>query len=364
MMNHKTVRLTESLCNTPHLITPGAFDSILHYLDGRNNGTSASVDSTPTISASTARYDAHTKVGTLNVNGALTYRSNVLTALCGMSSYEQLQSDFDQMIAQGAKTISIWIDSGGGQAYGAFETASYLRKTADANNVRLVAYCDGTMASAAYALGCVAHEVILNPESECGSIGVVVKLRNNNQQLKNAGIEDTYLIGGADKIPFSNDGSQWRKEFIADIQGKVNFLYGQFTSFVAKHRNMSLSSVVDTQAKMYTAKDALKLGLADFSMSREEFNTYISSGKAMKGTQATRMAAQSTANATRQPVSAAKADTKALDTGRLDRRSRIPKGFSGVAAELILRSTKYQTDEEFSASLAKLEKEWIGSNAV
>lgn len=366
-MSQKALRLTESLYNTPHLISLPAFDGIMSYLDSRNNGTSASVDTTPTISASTTRYDASTKVGRLNVNGALTDRSNVLTALCGITSYQQLQSDFDQMVTQGARTIVVWIDSGGGQAYGAFETASYLRKIADEKGIRLVAYCDGTMASAAYALGSVAHEVALNPESECGSIGVVVKLRNISQQLKNAGVEDTYLIGGADKVPFANDGS-WRTEFIADIQSKVNFLYGQFTSFVAKHRDISLGSVVDTQAKMFTAKDAVKLGLADSTMTREAFESYISSGRTMKVTNAIRQTMQPAANAPKRSLAASKAGAMPTATTSkdrpLDRQSRIPKGFSGVAQELILKSTKNLSDAEFSAHLAKLEKEWIGSSAA
>lgn len=366
-MNHKTIRIAESLYNTPHLISLPAFDGIMSYLDSRNSNTSASVDSTPVSKESNVQYDAATKTATLKVNGALTYRSNMLTALCGMSSYEKLQSDFDQMIDQGAKTIVLWIDSGGGQAYSCFETASYLRKTADEKGIRLVAYCDGTMASAAYALGCVAHEVILNPESECGSIGVVVKLRNTNQQLRNAGVEDTYLIGGKNKVPFTKDGC-WRTEFIADIQSKVDFLYDQFTGFVAKHRGISLNSVVDTQAKMYTAKDAVKLGLADSIMTREEFDSYISSGKTMKSKHATRQTSLPATNAPKRPASDAKTGTKPTVTASkgqpLDRFSRIPKGFSDVARTLILKSTKHLSDAEFSASVAKLEKEWIGGKAV
>jgi ClpP class serine protease len=361
-MNHKTIRLTESLYNTPHLISPVAFDGIMSYLDSRNSSIEASTSSAPVAKSANTSYDPATKTGTLKVSGALTYRTTALTALCGMTSYQQLQSDFDQLVDQGAKTIALWIDSGGGQAYGVFETASYLRKTADEHNVRLVTYCDGLMASAAYALGCVAHEVILNPASECGSIGVVVKLRNTNQQLKNSGVEDTYLIGGAEKVPFSNDGS-WRTEFIADIQSKVNFLYGQFTSFVSKHRKISLASVVDTQARMYTAEDAVQLGLADSTMTREEFDQYLSTRKTMTAKHSTYKAVSPAAQATK-PSTACKpapTPTVAADTSKpLDRRSRIPEGFSDVAKVLILNSTKHQSEEQFNESLAKLEREWIG----
>lgn len=362
-MTHAVTRFTESLYNTPHLIGLSAFDSLMYYFDNRNSGIDARSNATPAGGVSHAEYDYATKVGTLSVSGALTYRSNVFTALCGATSYQQLQSDFDKLIDAGAKTIVLAVDSGGGQAYGAFETANYLRKTADAKGIRLVSYCDGQMASAAYVLGSVAHEVVLNPESECGSIGVVVKLRNANEQLKKAGIEDTYLIGGANKVPFANDGS-WRKEFITDIQAKVDSLYGEFTGFVALHRGMSIDQVTNTKARMFTASEAVKLGLADSTMTREQFNEYVSSGIAMTRKHTASKAAQTDTNAHKHPVKTAKAATALASPRSMSdphgRRSRIPKGFSETATQLILRSTNSQSDEQFVEFVAKLEREWIG----
>ena len=163
-MDHKLVRLTETLYNSPHLISLAALDGVMGYLH-RRNSIDASTTSAPISKESNVRYDATTKTGTLKISGPLTYRSNVLTALCGMSSYQQIQSDFDQLLVQGAKTIVLLIDSGGGQAYSCFETASYLRKTSDAKGIRLVSYCDGIAASAAYGLACVAHG---DPEPRVG----------------------------------------------------------------------------------------------------------------------------------------------------------------------------------------------------
>lgn len=62
-------------------------------------------------------------------------------------------------------------------------------------------------ASAAFGLSVAAHEIIANPDAELGSVGVVVKLRNMNKAMNNAGVEDTYIYAGDSKIPFKEDGS-------------------------------------------------------------------------------------------------------------------------------------------------------------
>ena len=56
-------------------------------------------------------------------------------------------------------------------------------------------------------LGAAAHEIIANPESEAGSIGVVISLQNNNKQLEKEGIERTFITAGSEKVPFEEDGS-------------------------------------------------------------------------------------------------------------------------------------------------------------
>lgn len=270
----KLLRLTSILYNTPHLMLPASLERVFTYLDDRNNHAELAVQLEKKPKERNVQYVAETQVGVLSVSGPLTYIE--YEAMCGEqnSSYQQIVDDFDKLCSMGAKTIVMDVDSPGGMAYGMAETGRYLRKKADEKGIQLVAYVDGVSASAAFGLSVAAHEIIANPDAELGSVGVVVKLRNMNKAMNNAGVEDTYIYAGDSKIPFKEDGS-FREDFLADIQYKVDALYQQFTEYVADMRGIDVGVVKSTQAKVLMAQDAIKIGFADKVMTREDFSNYL-----------------------------------------------------------------------------------------
>lgn len=270
----KLLRLTSILYNTPHLMLPASLERVFTYLDDRNNHAELAVQLEKKPKERNVQYVAETQVGVLSVSGPLTYIE--YEAMCGEqnSSYQQIVDDFDKLCSMGAKTIVMDVDSPGGMAYGMMETGRYLRKKADEKGIQLVAYVDGLSASAAFGLSVAAHEIIANPDAELGSVGVVVKLRNMNKAMNNAGVEDTYIYAGDSKIPFKEDGS-FREDFLADIQYKVDALYQQFTEYVADMRGIDVGVVKSTQAKVLIAQDAIKIGFADKVMTREDFSNYL-----------------------------------------------------------------------------------------
>lgn len=270
----KLLRLTSILYNTPHLMLPASLERVFTYLDDRNNHAELAVQLEKKPKERNVQYVAETQVGVLSVSGPLTYIE--YEAMCGEqnSSYQQIVDDFDKLCSMGAKTIVMDVDSPGGMAYGMTETGRYLRKKADERGVQLVAYVDGLSASAAFGLSVAAHEIIANPDAELGSVGVVVKLRNMNKAMNNAGVEDTYIYAGDSKIPFKEDGS-FREDFLADIQYKVDALYQQFTEYVADMRGIDVGVVKSTQAKVLLAQDAIGIGFADKVMTREDFSNYL-----------------------------------------------------------------------------------------
>lgn len=270
----KLLRLTNKLYNTPHLMLPASLERVFTYLDDRNNHADLAVQLEKKPKERNVQYVAETQVGVLSVSGPLTYIE--YEAMCGEqnSSYQQIVDDFDKLCSMGAKTIVMDVDSPGGEAYGLQETGRYLRKKADEKGIQLVAYVDGLSASAAFGLSVAAHEIIANPDAELGSVGVVVKLRNMNKAMNNAGVEDTYIYAGDSKIPFKEDGS-FREDFLADIQYKVDALYQQFTEYVADMRGIDVGVVKSTQAKVLLAQDAIGIGFADKVMTREDFSNYL-----------------------------------------------------------------------------------------
>lgn len=281
-MNHKLIRLLNSLTNTPHLIEAHALDRIVSLIEDRNNGVyELAIMGSDMKENRTPQYNEDTGVGIISIDGPLTYIS--YSGMCGEEgcSYQQVQEDFDTLLSLGATTIVLDCDSPGGEAYGTFETGQYLRSQADANGINLIGYSDGCSASAGYALLSSAHVVVTNPYSELGSLGVVVQLTNVNKALQNAGIERSYVFAGTNKVPFDAEGA-FTEEFIADLQSKVDNLYNDFMGYVSAMRDIPEKTVRGTEAKMFTAQEAVSLGLADSIMSREEFANYLSDVVQMK----------------------------------------------------------------------------------
>lgn len=314
--SHGLLRLSEKIFNTPQFMTQETFQNLTSYIVDRNTGSLAwqlNIDeqtkeakskseeegegkilalnplkansfkrpdfsSVPEEDREKAyqqyldfiQYDPAMKLGVLNVEGTTVYRSTPFEAMCGMTSYQRLERTLKAQLAEGAKTVLMYVDSGGGEAYGMMETASNLRTLADGAGAKIVAYVDGTSGSAAYGLTAVAHEVIANPSSRVGSIGVVVSLMNNSKQLEKDGLERIYLYKGDNKVALDKDGN-FSESFLKTVDEMITESYQDFTSHVANFRGIPVQSVIDTQASVYTAQKALDVGLVDRLMGRSEF---------------------------------------------------------------------------------------------
>lgn len=221
-------------------------------------------------------YTVENGVAFIDIQGTLTYKPTIFSMLCGGCSYVQLQ-DAAKEIAEDVSIshVVLNVGSGGGTAYSCFQTAKYMHDTLKGANKKIITYVDGMMASAAYALGCIADEVIVNPDAQVGSIGVVIALHDEHIKEQMEGEKTIYITAGDSKVPFAEDGS-FKKEFLDDLQKDVDYTYGKFTAHVAAMRNISEESVIATQAKVYKSPDAIKLGLADKEMTTFEFEEYLS----------------------------------------------------------------------------------------
>jgi ClpP class serine protease len=270
-MSHQVWRLiAEKINNKPLLVLESQLDNIIGYLENRDVELAVSKENTkranaPSIAERTAM---------IPISGSLSYEKQWLNSLCGVTSYQQLIEDVEEMLDLGAKTVVLDQNSGGGECFGCFETANTIKQRCEAAGAHLIAYVDGMSASASYALSCVADEVIMNPMSEAGSIGVLVRLTNPNEAQKKAGYEVTYITSADSKVPFDGKG-KFKQDFLEDIQAKVDKLHIEFANHVATHRNISVESINDMQAKVFDADKALELGLADKIMTHEQFFEYL-----------------------------------------------------------------------------------------
>jgi ClpP class serine protease len=255
------------------LISRDAFQSVSTYLNSRNAGLLTFPDDSKQAEKPPS-FDTNAGIGVLTVRGSLTYRASGWEALCGGYSYESLMADATEMVEAGIKTIIIDADSGGGEAYGCFETADEFSAMCAANGVKTYGYVDGTAASAMYGLICVCDEVVANPFAEVGSIGVLIALMNDSEYLKKEGIERIFITDGTEKVPFADDGS-FREGFIEDLEARCAELGDAFRSHVSSYTGLSVEDLKATNAKVYSAQDALEIGLINKIQTRSEFISYV-----------------------------------------------------------------------------------------
>lgn len=276
--------------NRPQLIALDQLQPIINYLSAPDRATTLqlgkSEEESPVLELSDFededRYERYrltriginpdTMVGTLDVSGSLMYRKGSMGANCTeLTSYEGLKQQTQAMINEGVESIVMMVDSGGGMAYGMFAAADYIKKITKDAGVKTTAYVDGVSYSAAYGLSVLAEEIVVNPQASVGSVGVVVALYNDSKMLEKAGVSRQFVYAGENKIPFDNKTGEFTDKFIDELQKSVNKTYTTFTKHISTNRGISEQAVIDTQASVFDAEEALDLGLVDKIMSLEDF---------------------------------------------------------------------------------------------
>lgn len=277
-MAHKLLRLRNEVFNKPQLLNVTEFQDVVQYLNDRNNSPSFKtmfVDGDTEDSYEFTTVNQETSTAVIDFNGMLTYKPMFNMATCGMGlSYQTLKSVFTDLLEDGIKNISMIVNSGGGQAYGCFDSANYVRELLSEYGATLTAFVDGNAFSAAYAWVSVADEIVMTRDSEVGSIGVVIQLINDSKALEKEGYERTFVYSGNSKIPFTTEG-EFTEEFISNLQKSCDELYEEFINHVSEHRGIDKALVRGTQANTFSSKDAIELGLADKVMTFEEFMEYL-----------------------------------------------------------------------------------------
>ena len=286
-----SLTLARMVFNTPQLVLADDLQAIAQFLVNRANGVVMDSDFINAKEEDEVKFELSANpteediikyeravngisedgtTGFLDITGTLVAKHDDFNACMGYTSYEKLYSQFEKQVSMGVEKLVLNVDSGGGSAFSCFEMASQVKDLAVANNIPIYAYVDGLSASAAYAWSSIADEIVARPDSEIGSVGVVVQLVNNSKMLENTGITRKFITYGENKVPFDDSG-EFSKKFIQSIQDKVNKTGLQFNSFVAKNRNMQVEDVIATQAEVYDAEDALEIGFIDKIMTKSEF---------------------------------------------------------------------------------------------
>ena len=141
---------------------------------------------------------------------------------------------------------------------------------------RVVASLGSVGASGAYYVAVAAQEIYADPGTITGSIGVLFTYPQLQELLKKVGVGKVVVKSGKFKdlaSPFRTPTPQEK----AILQGVVNDIYQQFVEDVARARGMKVEKVrALADGRIFTGRQALKLGLVDGLKTQNEVIQYVS----------------------------------------------------------------------------------------
>lgn len=208
------------------------------------------------------------------VFGALVNRFN--TTYGFVTGYNYIKNAIAAaLVDDSVDSIILDINSGGGEVAGCFETADYIKSARTQKEIHAVV--DSNCYSAAYAIASACTSIKATPSSGIGSIGVVAMHASYKKMLENEGVSVTFIKAGEHKVD-GNSYEDLSDSVKADMQKRIDGIYGEFVSLVGANRALAVEDVVKTQAACYTAQEAKTIGLIDEVMSVEEAVKLITEG--------------------------------------------------------------------------------------
>jgi signal peptide peptidase SppA len=139
-----------------------------------------------------------------------------------------------------------------------------IRSLADEHKKRVIAVVEDVAASGGYMIASAADEIVADPSSIVGSIGVVSAGFGFDKLLKRVGIDRRVHTAGEHKMildPFQPEKS----EDVKRLKAAQHAIHRQFIALVKGRRGKKLKGPEKTlfSGEFWTAGDALDLGLID-----------------------------------------------------------------------------------------------------
>lgn len=161
----------------------------------------------------------------------------------------------------GIKGVLFSIDSPGGAVAPSVEIAYAIKRL---NEVKpTVVYAAGIMASGGYYSGIWGNEIIANPGSMIGSIGVIMEGADISGLMEKVGVKTQVVHAGTYKQVGTFE-RQWSELERAELDKVINGTYAMFVADVARARNLDPARSSEyADAHIFTAAQAQKAGLID-----------------------------------------------------------------------------------------------------
>lgn len=159
------------------------------------------------------------------------------------------------------KGVLFSIDSPGGAVAPSVEIAYAIKRLSEKKPT--VVYAAGMMASGGYYSAIWGNEIIANPGSMIGSIGVIMQGADVSELMEKVGVKTQTVHAGTYKQVGTFD-RKWSEVERAELDKVIGGTYAMFVGDVSRARKLDLNKSTEyADAHIFTAAQAQKVGLVD-----------------------------------------------------------------------------------------------------
>ncbi|HQS66897.1 MAG TPA: signal peptide peptidase SppA [Sulfuricurvum sp.] len=185
----------------------------------------------------------------------ITLTGPILDATSILEQIDEAREDKD------IKGVLFSIDSPGGAVAPSVEIAYAIKRLSQVKPT--VVYAAGIMASGGYYSAIWGNEIIANPGSMIGSIGVIMQGADVSELMKKVGVKTQVVHAGTYKQVGTFD-RPWNALERAELDKVINGTYALFVHDVAQARKLDINQSSEfADAHIFTAAQAKQVGLVD-----------------------------------------------------------------------------------------------------
>lgn len=206
-------------------------------------------------------YQITNGIAVLPVSGTLVSKTRSLQPYSGMTGYNGIIARLQQAMSDpGVDGILLDMETPGGMVSGAFDCADIIARMRDIKPIWALA--NDMNCSAGQLIASAASRRLVTQTARTGSIGVMMAHSSYGAALKTQGVEVTLIYSGDHKID-GNPYEKLPKDVRADFQTRIDATRQMFAEKVSAYTSMSVQSVLDTEAAVFSGQESVDKGLAD-----------------------------------------------------------------------------------------------------
>lgn len=200
-------------------------------------------------------------VPVVRLTGAIGFSTPLKPGLTLASSAKLLDRAFAM---KNAKAVALIINSPGGSPVQSHFIYKRIRLLAAEKKKKVIAFVEDVAASGGYMIACAADEIVGDPSSIVGSIGVISASFGFDKAIKKLGIERRVYTAGEHKMsldPFQPE----KPDEIQRLKALQKDIHAMFIDLVKKSRGKKLHGPEKTlfSGEFWVGEQALQYGLID-----------------------------------------------------------------------------------------------------